>query len=169
MKNKLTKQEKTSLDNKIVFFSSAIFLYAMLLAFVQQMSQVADTAAGALAIIEIVRWGSLIAAMGCAAWSAYKEKKSVFLYCAIFMFIFVSTTSLRYCTKSGSDRPFLINYVVLAAAFVLVQAYYFLKVKGLLDKKSVKIGFITVCLLVALAYAVISVLNIHPVFYMTIK
>ena len=166
MKNKLTKQEKAVLDNKIVFFSSAIFLYAILLAFIQQMAQVGDTAAGALAIIEIVRWGSLIAAMGCAAWSAYKEKKSVFLYCATFMFIFVSTTTLRYCTKANSDRPFYINYVVLAAIFVLVQTYYFLKVKGLLDKKAVKVGFIVVSALVAAAYAAINVLNINPVFYM---
>ena len=38
--------------------------------------------------------------------------------------------------------------------------------KGLLDKKAVKVGFIVVSALVAAAYAAINVLNINPVFYM---
>ena len=35
MKSKLNKQQKESLDNRIVFVSSAMFLYAMLLMFIQ--------------------------------------------------------------------------------------------------------------------------------------
>ena len=78
MNNRLTKQEKESLDNRIVFSSVALILYALLLAFVQRMSSSPVTVNGALAFVEILRWIALAGAMGCAAWSAYKEKKGFF-------------------------------------------------------------------------------------------
>lgn len=166
MKNSLSKQEKESLDNKIVFTSSAIVLYAMLLAFIQQMSQSPTTVNGALAFIKILKWVALAGAMLFAAWSAYKEKKSVFTYCVTCLYIFISTTTLTLCTQYGSDRPYLINYAMLAVTFVLVQLYYYFKSKGLLNKKPMKIAFITVCSLAALAFAVVYIMHVNRVFFM---
>ncbi len=165
MKNGLSKQEKESLDNKIVFTTSAIVLYAILLAFIQQMSQSPVTVNGALAFMKILKWVSLAGAMVCAAWSAYKEKKSVFIYCATCLYIFISATTIKYCTKISSDFPYVLNYIMLAVVFVLVQLYYFSKTKGLLNKKPVKVAFAAACIIAALAYAVICALNINPVFF----
>ena len=166
MKNSLSKQEKESLDNRIVFTSSAIFLYAILLAFIQQMSQSPVTVNGALAFIKILRWVALAGAMVCAAWSAYKEKKSVFIYAATCLYVFISATTITYCTKRNSNFPYLLNYVMLAAVFILVQLYYFFKVRGMFNKKWFKIAFITVCALTAAVYAAICILNINKVFFM---
>ena len=164
MKTNLTKHEKESLDNRIVFVSSAIFLYAMLLAFIQQMSQSPTTVNGAQAFIKILKWTALGGAMLFAAWSAYKEKKSVFIYCATCLYIFISSTTLTLCTRLGSNIPYYVNYIALAITFVLVQLYYFFKTKGMLAKKSFRIAFVAACILAAAAYAVVCVININPVF-----
>lgn len=166
MKNSLSKQEKESLGNKIVFTSSAIILYAILLAFIQQMSQSPVTVNGALAFIKILKWVALAGAMVCAAWSAYKEKKSVFVYCITCLYIFISTTTLTHCTAYGSDRPYFINYAMLVVTFVLLQLYYYLKAKGLLGKKAFRVAFATVCIVAAIAFAVVCILHVNRVFYM---
>ncbi len=166
MKTKLTKQEQESLDNKIVFSSAAIFLYALLLAFVQKMSASSTTVNGAFAFIKIIWWAALAGAMICAWWAAYKEKRSFFYYCATCIFVFLSTTVLRYCTGRSSHVPYLINYVALIAMFVLVQAYYFLKVRGIFEKKLIRILFFAACGVAALVLTVISVLNINRVFFL---
>ena len=163
MKNGLSKQEKESLDNKIVFASSATFLYAMLLAFVQRMSSEAVTVSGALAFIQILRWVSLAGAMACAAWSAYKEKKGFFVYCAVCLFIFLSTTVLLYCTHHGSNSAYLINYAALAVIFVLCQVYYALVVKGLIHRKMFRNIFVAVCVVAFVAFAVVSILNVNRI------
>lgn len=125
MNNKLTKQEKEKLSNKTVFFSSVTISYAILLLFIQKMSMSSLTVNGAVSLISLLHWLSLCGAMGCAAWSAYKEKKGFFLYCAMCIFVFFSTTVL----KNVSDtRAYPINYIALAVAFVMAQIYYALKV-----------------------------------------
>lgn len=159
MKNRLSKQEKERLDNKIVFFSSVTFLYALLLLFIQRMSADSMTVNGAIAFIEILRWAALAGAMICAAWSAYKEKKGFFLYCAMCIFVFFSTTVIRYCTSYGSTRPYLINYGALAAIFVMAQIYYTLKVRGKFEKKLVKNLYIAAAAVLIAAFAVVSVLH----------
>ncbi len=166
MKHNLTKQEKEKLDNRIVFTSSAVFLYAMLLSFVQGMSSSAVTVEGALAFREYLRWAALAGAMICAAWSAYKENKGFFLYCATCLFVFLSTTVLKFCTKRSADFAYFINYVALVVVFVLAQVYFALKVRGMFEKKAVKITFIAVCVAAIAAFAVIAILNINPVFFM---
>ena len=127
MNNKLTKQEKEKLSNKTVFFSSVTISYAILLLFIQKMSMSSLTVNGAVSLISLLHWCSLCGAMGCAAWSAYKEKKGFFLYCAMCIFVFFSTTVL----KNVSDtRAYPINYIALAVAFVMAQVYYALKVRN---------------------------------------
>ncbi len=164
MKNGLNKQQKESLDNRIVFVSSAIFLYALLLMFIQKMSTDPITVNGALAFIEILRWVALAGAMSCAAWSAYKEKKSFFVYCAMCLFVFLSTTVLKFCTQRSSDFAYYINYSSLIVLFVFVQIFRALKVNGSLENKKVKIAFIVVCALAALGITVLSVININSIF-----
>lgn len=164
MKSRLNKQQKESLDNRIVFVSSAMFLYAMLLMFIQKMSTDPITVNGALAFIEILRWTALVGAMGCAAWSAYKEKRSFFVYCAMCLFVFLSTTVLKFCTHKSSDFAYVINYGALIVIFVLVQIFRALKVSGALDNKKIKVAFTVVCAVVAVGLAAFSVININSLF-----
>ena len=86
MKHKLCKQDKELLDNRIVLISSITFLYAILLVFIQKMAESSLTVNGALAFIQIVRWVALAGALICAAWSAYREKRSFFIYCGICIY-----------------------------------------------------------------------------------
>lgn len=157
MKNKLSKQEKEKLGNKIVFFSSVTFLYALLLLFIQRMSANSMTVNGAIAFIEILRWAALAGAMVCAAWSAYKEKKGFFLYCAMCIYVFFSTTVIRYCTSRGSLRAYLINYAALVVVFVMSQIYYTLKVNGTLYKKLPRSIFIAASVILIVLFAAVSI------------
>lgn len=158
MKNNVRKQELEKLDNKIVFLSSVIIIYAILLLFIQKMSQNSMTVTGALAFIQILRWTALGGAMVCAAWSAYKENFGFFIYCGICLYVFLSTTILLYCGNHG--KAFLINYGALLIAFIFNQIYSVLKRKNLFAKKIVKIGFLVACALAVLAVAAVSIAQV---------
>lgn len=164
MKNKLSKQDKERLNNRVVFFSSVTILYALLLLFIQRMSADPMTVNGALAFIEILRWVALVGAMCCAAWSAYKEKKSFFLYCTACIFIFLSTTVLRYCTAWGSYKPYYINYIALGAVFVLSQIYYSLKLTNKFQNKAVKNIFFGACGVIFAIFAAVCLVLSFPRF-----
>lgn len=155
MKNQIGKREKEQLGNRIVLTSSVIFMYGLLLLFIQKMAESSMTVNGALAFIQILRWVSLAGAMLCAAWSAYKEKRSFFVYCAMSIFIFLSTTTLLYCGQH--NKAFLINYLALFLTFVTVQIYYAIKVRGGFDKKSVSVIFTAVCILLILAVTALCI------------
>lgn len=150
MKNKLTRQEKEKLGNKTVFFSSVTLSYALLLLFIQKMASSTMTVNGAVSLISLLRWSSLCGAMACAAWSAYKEKKGFFLYCAMCIFVFFSTTVLIFVNDS---RAYPINYLALAAAFVMAQIYYALKIRGRFEGP-IKNAFIAVCVIEIVILAV---------------
>ena len=143
MKTKLTKQDKESLSNKTVFFSSVTISYALLLLFIQKMASSSLTISGAVALISLLRWSSLCGAMACAAWSAYKEKKDFFLYCAMCIFVFFSTTVLIFV---NDNRAYPINYIALAFAFVMAQIYYALKIRGKFEFKIIKNVFVGICI-----------------------
>ena len=125
LQSKLTKQEKESLSNKTVLLSSFVILYGMLLLFFQKMSHNPETVIGALEVMGYLKWGAIVAAMGCAAWSAYKEKKDGYLYCAMSLFIFISLYSIL--DMGQADHAYKINFTALAVAFVLAQVYYALR------------------------------------------
>lgn len=161
MKNKLTKQEKERLSNKMVFFSSVTLSYALLLLFIQKMASSSLTVNGAVSLISLLRWSSLCGSMACAAWSAYKEKKGFFLYCAMCIFVFFSTTILIFVSD---NRAYPINYIALAAAFVLAQIYYALKIRGKFEG-SVKNAFIAVSFL---AIAVLAIGCLPTQFWMSV-
>lgn len=149
MKNKLTKQEKERLSNKIVFFSSVTISYALLLLFIQKMSMSSLTVSGAVSLIDLLWWSSICGAMGCAAWSAYKEKKGFFLYCAMCIFVFLSTTVLK---NVNASRSYPINYMALTAAFIMAQIYYAFKVRGSFQGR-IKNIFIAVSILIVAVLA----------------
>lgn len=153
MKNKITKQEKERLGNKLAFFTSATALYALLLLFIQQMASSTMTVNGAISLISLLRWASLCGAMGCAAWSAYKEKKGFFLYCAMCIFVFFSTTVLLFVNASKS---YPINYIALAVAFVMSIFYYSFRMKGKFTG-TVKKVFIAISIIVIVALAIYAV------------
>ena len=152
MKNKLTKQENERLGNKMVFFSAVTLSYALLLLFIQKMASSSMTVNGAISLISLLRWTSLCGAMGCAAWSAYKEKKGFFLYCAMCIFVFFSTTILLFVNAS---RSFPINYAALFVAFIMAQIYYTLRIKGkfsgIVKKVFVIVSFVAIAVLGILA------------------
>ena len=145
MKNKINKQEKERLGNKMIFFSSVTLSYALLLLFIQKMASSSLTVNGAISLMSLLRWASLCGAMGCAAWSAYKEKKGFFLYCAMCIFVFFSTTILLFVNAS---RSYPINYVALILAFIMAQIYYTLRIKGaftgIVKKVFVAVSFIMI-------------------------
>ena len=150
MKNKITKQEKERLGNKMIFFSSVTLSYALLLLFIQKMASSSLTVNGAISLISLLRWASLCGAMGCAAWSAYKEKKGFFLYCAMCIFVFFSTTILLFVNAS---RSYPLNYVALILAFIMAQIYYTLRIKGAFTG-IVKKVFVAVSFLMIIALGV---------------
>lgn len=155
MKHKLCKQDKELLDNRIVLISSITFLYAILLVFIQKMAESSLTVNGALAFIQIVRWVALAGALICAAWSAYKEKRSFFIYCGICIYIFLSTTILLYCGRHG--KAYYINYLAIGLAFVMTQVYYVLKAKCKFEKKLVRTLFLAVCIILTVLIAALCI------------
>lgn len=130
MKTQFSKQDKERLSNRTVFFTTCVLLYGLLLLFIEKMMSNMATFEGALGLIGILRWTSLAGAMLCAIWSAYKEKKGFYLYCAMCLYVFLSSFTLQYIYR---DTAFLLNYVAVGAAFVMGQAYYYLKVAGKLN------------------------------------
>ena len=154
MKNNLTKQDIEKLSNKTVFFSSVTILYAMLVLFIRKMSFYSGTVNGALAFMQLLMWVSLIGAMVCAAWSAYKEKKGYYLYSGMFLFVSVSMLIIRYLPDLPDNRAYAVVFAALAAAFVLAQIYYALKVRGKFEKGPAKIIFIAVCVGVLILMAI---------------
>lgn len=156
-KNEILKQEREKLDNRVVLLSSVTFLYGLLLLFLQKMAESSMTVNGAIAFIEILRWVSLGGAMLCAAWSAYKEKRSFFVYCGICIYIFLSTTVVLRCGKHG--KAFLINYLMLVAVFVMTQIYYVLKAHDYYGKKYIKLAFAAVCVLITVLAAAVCIMQ----------
>ena len=146
IQNKLNKQEKEKLSNRIVLLSSFTILYGMLLLFFERMCSYSATVLGALTFMEYLMWGSLLGAMGCAAWSAYKEKKGYYLY-------------------SGMLLAYLLCYMALAAAFIMAQVYNVLKASGKFAGKF-KISFLIVIFLILLLLVVAVV---EPGFWTALK
>ncbi len=153
MKNQITKQEKERLGNKLALVTSATILYALLLLFIQEMASSTMTVNGAISLISLLRWTSLCGAMGCAAWSAYKEKKGFFLYCAMCIFVFFSTTILLF---TNASKAYPINYIALAVAFVMSIIYYNLKMNGKFGGAVKKI-FIIIAIVIIVALGIYAI------------
>ena len=121
MKKDIAKQERIS--NRIVILSSFIILYALLLMFFRRMTSSPATVLGAITFMDFLKWASLISAMVCAAWCAYKDRKGYYLYCGMFLYIFLSMQIIRSNPLGDDRKSYAIAYVGLAVAFVLTQIY----------------------------------------------
>ena len=151
MKTHFSKQEKERLSNKSVLFTTCVLLYALLLLFIEKMISHSATVLGALSLISIVRWAALGGDMLCAIWSAYKEKKGFYLYCGMCLYVFLTSFTIQFIQPGVS---FFLNYVALGVAFVFGQAYYYLKVAGLLERgKKMRVIYFILCVLAIAAIA----------------
>ena len=165
IQNKLNKQEKEKLSNRIVLLSSFTILYGMLLLFFERMCSYSATVLGALTFMEYLMWGSLLGAMGCAAWSAYKEKKGYYLYSGMLLFVFLSMLVVLKINSLPDNRAYLLCYMALAAAFIMAQVYNVLKASGKFAGKF-KISFLIVIFLILLLLVVAVV---EPGFWTALK
>lgn len=127
MKKNITQQEK--INNRIVLLSSFIILYALLLMFFRRMTSSSTTVLGAITFMEFLKWASLVGAMVCAAWCAYKDRKGYYLYTGMCLYVFLSMQIIRSNPLNDDNKAYAICYVGLAVAFVLTQAYSILSSK----------------------------------------
>ncbi len=156
--NKIVRKESAEqLSNSIVTLTAVIILYALLLLFLQKMSENTATILGAVAFEQILFWGGIIGAMVCAAIGAYKEKKGFFIYCGIFVYIFWSMTVIQYCGAMGSDKAYLLVYISLAVAFVIVQLYGILVGRGKMYSKRAFTVFSVAAIIIFLLFCAAAV------------
>ncbi len=157
-KNSRSRAEADRLSNRVVMLTAAAILYAMLLLFLQNMSKSSATVLGAQAFTQILFWGSIIGAMVCAALGAYKEKKSLFTYSGIFVYVLWSMIVIQYCGVMGSDKAYLLVYLSLAVVFVMTQVYSVLASRGKMDSKKAVVTFaaISIALFVLFCAAAVA-------------
>ncbi len=152
--NKAERNETDRLSDKAVLLTALTILYAFLLLFLQWMSRDIITIPGAMAFTKILFWGSIIGAMACAAWGAYREKKAMFLYSGIFVYILWSMAVILRCGNMGADKAYALVYLSLIAAFILIQLYFGLRSSGKMQSKKSKIIFTVVSVLIFIAFTV---------------
>ena len=153
----LNRAEAERLSNRLLTLTVITILYAFLMLFLQNMSRSSETVLGAQGFIYILFWGSIVGAMICAAMGAYKEKRELFIYCAMFLYVLWSTIVIQYCGVMGSNKAYTLVYVSLAVIFVMTQIFSVLVGKGKpVDKKTatvfavVSIAFFVLFCLVAI-------------------
>lgn len=142
--NSDTKREAERFSDKAVHMTLLTVLYAFLLMFLQKMSNSSTTVLGAQAFIKILFWGSVIGAMICAIWGAYKENKGMFTYSGIFVYILWSMAVIQYCGTMGAQKAYSLVYLSLFAAFVLTQFYYAMRSNGRLVRSRGRFAFMIV-------------------------
>ncbi len=141
---KALRDKNEQLSGKAVMLTALTVFYALLMLFLQNMSKSSQTVLGAQAFIQILFWGSIIGAMACAAWGAYKEKKSFFTYCGVFVYILWSMVVIQYCGIMGTDKAYMLVYISLAIIFVLIQVFSFLASRGSFKSRKVLAAFTVV-------------------------
>ena len=149
-RNNSSRIEAERISNRVLTVTVITILYAFLMLFLQNMSRSTATVLGAQGFIQILFWGSIVGAMVCAAIGAYKEKKSLFIYCGIFLYVLWSTVVVQYCGTMGSNKAYMLVYLSLAVIFVMTQVLSVLAGKGQLEKRTT-----TVFVGVAIAFFVI--------------
>jgi len=154
--DKISKHEKERLGNKVVLVSSCAILYGMLLLFFRRMCFYSGTILGALTFMEFLMWGSLGAAMLCAAWSAYKEKKGHYLYCGMFLFVFLSLLLILKLNTISDANAYLLCFAALAVAAIMPHIYYALKSSNKFSGW-IKIAFLAVIFIAVLLLVIAAV------------
>lgn len=165
-KNNINKKSKDSIEqsraaadrraNQLVTLTSVTILYALLLLFLQRMSRSTETIQGAQAFIQILFWGSIVGAMVCAAWGAYKENKNLFTYCGVFVYILWSMTVVQYCGNMGSGKAYTLVYLSLLVIFILTQVYGALIGKGQISRRAMT-AFIVVTIVLFVLFCIAAI------------
>ena len=145
------RREAERLSEKGVMITALAILYGVLLLFLQSMGK-SDLAAGATGFLSILRWVSIAGAIFFAAWSVYKERRGLMLYCGIFVYIIWSITIVLNTTSW--DKSFAIVYVSLFAAIVFTHVNIWLRSSGRFESKAFRVSFAVVSI------AVFVVLNL---------
>ncbi len=134
------------LSDKAVLISALAILYGILLLFLQNMGYSIATASGAVTFVCILFWGSIVGAMLFAALAVYREQRGLLLYSGIFIYVLWTTAIIRF--TGNWAQAFAIVYVSLFSAFVLVHVNIWLRTTGRFEKKSVRIIFNTVAVVI---------------------
>lgn len=157
-KNSEAKEKSEQLSNRSVMLTTMTVLYAMLLLFLQRMSKSSVTVLGAQAFIQILFWGSIVGAMVCAALGAYKEKKTLFTYSGMFVYILWSMIVIQYCGIMGADKAYALVYASIVVVFVMIQLYSFLAGKGSFENnKKTLVIFTTVSIVLFVVFCILAV------------
>lgn len=156
-KNVQNRADAERLSNRMITLTAVTILYAFLMLFLQKMSNSSETVLGALAFIQILFWGSIVGAMVCAALGAYKENKSLFTYCGIFVYIFWSMTVVQYCGTMGANKAYTLVYLSLLAVFVMTQVFYVLAGKGKMKNRKALTIFSVISVVMFLAFCAAAV------------
>ena len=136
-----------SLSDKAVLVSALAILYAILLLFLQNMGK-SNLAAGALGFLQILRWVSIAGAIFFAAWSVYKERRGLMLYCGIFVYLIWTITIILNTTNW--DKSFMIVFASLFAAFVLTHVNIWLRATDRYERTAPRVIFAVVAILIFL-------------------
>lgn len=150
------QNKNEQLSNRVVMLTAMTILYAMLLLFLQSMSKSTVTVLGAQAFVQILFWGSIVGAMVCAALGAYKEKKNLFTYSGMFVYILWSMIVIQYCGIMGTDKAYGLVYISLAAVFVMIQIYSFLAGRENQGKKGMVV-FTIACIVMFVIFCILAI------------
>ena len=156
--NSQRRAETERLSNRVMTVTAGAILYALLMIFLQSMSRSSLTILGAQAFIQLLFWGSIVGAMVCAAVGAYKEKKSFFTYCGIFVYILWSMTVVQYCGTMGSNKAYALVYVSLLAIFVMSLVFSVLVGNGKFRNKQVMTVFTVIAIVLFVVFCAAAVL-----------
>lgn len=143
-------------ENNIVLVNCGVVIYGLVLVLLSMMHRNPSTIEGATAVIRIFTFGSAIAAMCIAAYSAYISNKAFLKYALMCVFITISSAALIYGKCNENYHAYTVDFGALVIALVFNAIYAVLTDKyNYYSNKTVRIAFRTA---VGVVYALIFVL-----------
>ena len=143
-------------ENNIVLVNCGVIIYGLVLVLLYMMHRSSSTIEGAIAVIRIFTFGSAIAAMCIAAYSAYVSNKAFLKYSLMCLFITISSAALIYGKCNDNFHAYTVDFGALVLALIFNAIYAILTDKDkYYSNKAVSIAFKTV---VGVVYALIFVL-----------
>lgn len=143
------------MSDKAVLLSALIILYGILLLFLNRMSNEIATVQGAVTFVKILFWCGIAGAMIFAALAVYRERRGLLLYSGIFGYVFWTTALLLF--TGNWAQAFVIVYVSLCAAFILVHVNIWLRISGRYEKRHVRVIFTVVAVAIFVILTLVAV------------
>lgn len=141
------RREAERLSDKAVLVTALAILYGVLLLFLQSMGK-SDLVNGAIGFLKILRWVSIAGGIIFAAFSVYKERRGLMLYCGMFVYIIWSVTVILNTTVW--DKSFAIVYVSLLAAIILTHVNIWLRTSGRFERMAPRVTFAAIAIVIFL-------------------